>query len=492
MKIPRIMIAAPTSGCGKTTIACGLMYALKSRGYRIAAAKCGPDYIDPMFHREVLGMDSQNLDLFFCGQEDLKELFAGHAAGADMAVIEGVMGYYDGMALDSDRASSYETAKALDVPVLLAVNGKGAALSVLALLKGFLTFREDHHIAGVILNRTSKAVYPRMKEMIERGLRDMGYPIPVVGFVPENPIFHVKSRHLGLVTPEEIGDLKAVFKEIGKTFEETMDLKQIIRIADAAKPLKIPASLENLLKISTSLQKLAEISTSLAGPPEIPASSGGPPKLRLAVARDPAFCFYYKDNLRLLERLGCELAPFSPLADEHLPEGISGLLLGGGYPEVYAGKLSENVRLRQEIRDVLEEGLPCHAECGGFMYLHEAMEGADGRVCEMAGFIEGEALRRDRLVRFGYIQIEGAGNSAYLHRGEILRGHEFHYWDSSDNGDGCIARKPGRDVSWKCIHTRKNVFAGFPHIYYYSNIQFARRFVERMKEYRGYEYRRDL
>ncbi len=458
MRIPRIMIAAPMSGCGKTTIACGLMYALKSRGYKIAAAKCGPDYIDPMFHREVLGIDSQNLDLFFCGQEVMKGLFTGHTAGADVAVIEGVMGYYDGMSLDSDKGSSYETAKALDVPVLLAVNGKGAALSVLAVLKGFLTFREDHHIAGIILNRTSRAVYPRMKEMIERGLKDMGCPVPVVGCVPEDPVFQVKSRHLGLITPGEIDDLKTVFEKIGRTLAETVDLEQIIETARDASPLKIPA--------------------------DMPVKTGEKQgKLRLAVARDPAFQFYYKDNLDLLEKLGCELVYFSPLEDEHLPDGISGLLLGGGYPEVYAGKLSLNVVLRREIKAALDGGLPCHAECGGFMYLHEVMEGEDGRIYEMAGFIEGRAVRRDRLVRFGYVQLEGAGNGAYLEQGEVLRGHEFHYWDSTDNGDGCIARKPGRDISWDCIHTKGNVFAGFPHIHYYSNVRFAQRFTDKMREY---------
>lgn len=460
MKIPRIMIAAPMSGCGKTTVACGLMQAFGSRGYRVAGAKCGPDYIDPMFHREVLGIDSQNLDLFFLRQEVMTRLFAEHAGGADVTVIEGVMGYYDGMALDSERASSYETAKALQAPVILTVNGKGAALSVLALLKGFLMFRKDHHIAGIILNRTSKAVYGRMKKMIEQGLWDMGYPVPVVGYVPEDPIFQIESRHLGLVVPGELRDLQEAFVKIGKVFEETMDLEAILRIAGAAGDLKITEGAQRAAKAS-------------------------PDGLRLAVARDLAFCFYYKDNLRLLEELGCELVPFSPLTDACLPDGISGLLLGGGYPEVYAKELSENVRLRREIKAKLEGGLPCHAECGGFLYLHESMEGMDGIDYEMAGFIEGSAVRKDRLVRFGYVEIEGDQDGAYLERGDTLKGHEFHYWDSSNNGDACIARKPGRDVAWDCMHMKGNTFAGFPHIHYYSNLLFARRFVDRMRKFRA-------
>ena len=465
MRIPRIMIAAPVSGCGKTTIACGLMQALMSRGYKVAGAKCGPDYIDPMFHRKILGVESENLDLFFCEPQVMKALFAEHASGADITVIEGVMGYYDGMALDSEKASSYEVAKVLDAPVLLVIDAKGAALSVLAVIKGFLTFRDDSHIAGVLLNRVSGAVYPRMKEMIEQGLKDMGHPVPVVGYVPENPSFRLKSRHLGLVTPQETEDLKSVFEEIGRILSETADLEQILKIAGRGPILKPTAG-----EVSLKRQVM---------PPE----SGGQGKLRLAVAKDLAFGFYYKDNLRLLEKLGCELAPFSPLRDRHLPSDISGLLLGGGYPELYAEELSANTSLRKEIRTMLKQGLPCHAECGGFMYLHESMESPDHEFYEMVGLIKGNAVQREKLVRFGYVQIEGKRDGVYLEQGEVLRGHEFHYWDSQNNGDDCTAGKPGRDIRWNCIHMRGNVFAGFPHIHYYSNMRFAQRFVDRMREY---------
>lgn len=461
MKNPGIMIAAPMSGCGKTTIACGLMQAFKDQGYKIVGAKCGPDYIDPMFHRKILGVDSENLDLFFCEPQVMRGLLAEHAAGADITLMEGVMGYYDGMALDSEKASSYEVAKVLGTPVLLVVDAKGAALSVLAVLKGFLSFREDNNIAGIILNRMQKAVYPRMKAMIEQGLRDMGYPVPVVGYVPENPLFRLESRHLGLVTPQDTENLKSVFEEIGKVLSETVDLEQILEIAGRA--------LDVTLECQVRMPENAECQEHK--------------KVRLAVARDSAFCFYYKDNLRLLEKLGCELAPFSPLSDRHLPPDISGILLGGGYPEIYAGELSANISLIEEIRAMLRQGIPCHAECGGFMYLHEAMEGLDGGFHEMVGFIRGKAVRRERLVRFGYIEVEGNRDGVYLEQGEVLRGHEFHYWDSQNNGDDCTARKPGRDINWNCIHMRGNVFAGFPHIHYYSNIRFARRFVVKMRAY---------
>lgn len=459
----RVMIAAPRSGCGKTTVACGLMEALKNRGYKVAAAKCGPDYIDPMFHRKVLGVDSQNVDLFFCSPEVLEGLFKEHISGADVAVIEGVMGYYDGMSLDSEKAGSYEVAKALQTPVLLVVDCKGAALSVLALLKGFLTFRRDHQIAGIILNRVSGAAYPRMKEMVDRGLADMGHPVPVVGYVPEKPVFHIGSRHLGLVTPEEIGGLRETIKEAGEVLAQTLDLERILQIAGTAPPLGLG---------SEGLGRLEKVQ----GPSRRE-------RVRLAVARDLAFGFYYKDNLRLLEKMGCELVPFSPLKDHSLPEGIQGLLLGGGYPELYAETLSGNTSLRRQIKEMLRQGLPCHAECGGFLYLHEAVEGEDGKLYEMAGFIEGEAVRKERLVRFGYLQMESVADGGYLPRGETMKGHEFHYWDSSSNGDSCIARKPGREMSWSCVHTENNVFAGFPHVHYYSNPRFAQRFVDRMRTF---------
>lgn len=480
--IPRIMIAAPMSGCGKTTVACGLMQALADSGYRVAAAKCGPDYIDPMFHRKVLGMDSMNLDLFFCGPGIMKQLFARHTAGADIAVIEGVMGYYDGMALDSEKASSYEVAKVLDIPVLLVVDAKGAALSVLAVLKGFLTFRGDHHIAGIILNRTSEMSYPRMKDMIEQGLLEMGYHIPVVGCVPEDPLFGVESRHLGLVAPDEILGIQTALKQMGDKLSKTVDLNLIIKIARSAGPLLV-SSEEVLLPADIFGERTHTVWTGTSAkalpPPDISGESRG----RLAVARDSAFGFYYKENLELLQQLGCELVFFSPIEDESLPPGIGGLLLGGGYPELHAKELSANVRLRREIKSLLKRGLPCHAECGGFMYLHERMEGMDGRFYEMTGLIEGDAFKKKRLVRFGYVQIEAAKDGAYLKKSEVLRGHEFHYWDSQNNGSGCIARKPGRDVLWDCIHMEGNVFAGFPHIHYYSNVRFARRFVDKMKEY---------
>ncbi len=470
MKIPRIMIAAAASGSGKTSISCALMQALKNREYRVVSAKCGPDYIDPMFHREVLGIEAENLDLFFCEQETLNQLFADHAGDAQIAVLEGVMGYYDGMKLASDKASSYDVAKALRTPVILVVPCKGASLSVLAVIKGLIEFRKDSNIRGIILNRVSAGLYPAMKEMIETGLREMGHLLPVVGYVPQSELFHLESRHLGLVMPGEYPDLKGRIEAAAELLAETVDLNQIMEIAESAPDLDGAGSDDKTVSVYC----------------ERPEHNGDPaPAIRLGIARDQAFCFYYKSNLEILRRLGCELVEFSPLQDEKLPPDLSGILLGGGYPELHAGTLAGNVSFRNSLRRALEADLPCFAECGGFMYLQEWLEDADGCRHEMVGILGGGSRRRERLVRFGYINITGTADEGYLRAGEQLRGHEFHYWDSDDNGNSCMAEKPDGSRSWACIHMKGNLFAGYPHLHYLSNPEAAKRFTERMREYAG-------
>lgn len=456
MQIPRIMLAAPSSGSGKTITACGLMKALQDKGRNVVSCKCGPDYIDPMFHREVLGIDAENLDLFFCGEAGVRNLFFEHAKAADIAVIEGVMGYYDGMGLDTDKASSYEAAKVLNTPVILVISCKGAALSVLAVIKGMVEFREDSNVQGILLNYVSEMMYPKMKEMIEQELRAMGHDIPVVGHIPKSEVFGLESRHLGLVTPKEISDLQKQIKKAGEMLSRTVDLEQIERIAAQAP------------EISAALER-----RQLVG------------KVRLAVAQDEAFCFYYKSNLELLKQLGCTLVPFSLLKGEKLPPDIQGILLGGGYPELYAKELAENQVMCQEVRAAIEAGIPCLAECGGFMYLHEKMEGADGIWYEMAAVIAGETCRTEHLVRFGYISLRSKQDSVYLKPGESVRGHEFHYWDSTANGLDCIAEKPDKKRSWECVHIFGNLFAGYPHLHFGSNPVFAERFVRACVEYTG-------
>lgn len=468
MGIPGIMIAAPASGSGKTAAACGLMAAFGSRGLKVRSCKCGPDYIDPMFHREVLGVDSENLDLFFSKPEELRESFRRHTAEADLTVVEGVMGYYDGMGLDTDHGSSYEVASVLNLPVILVVPCRGAALSLAASVRGMLAFRKESNIRGILLNRVSGMLYPRLKQMMESELKQAGYDIPVVGYMPEDEAFRLESRHLGLITPQEIEGLRGQTARAGEILAGTADLDLILQIAEKG----------------AANGETAEEDRSETG--DKPVFGTGENRVRIGIARDKAFCFYYKDNLELLEKLGCELVPFSPLSDPRLPDGLSGLIFGGGYPELYGRTLAENKGLLQEIHSLIEDGIPCLAECGGFMYLHEELEDREGQVWKMTGNIKGRTWPVGRLVRFGYVKImpeEARTEAGYLFPGEEIRGHEFHYWDSTDSGSDCLAVKPDGRRSWQCIHMDGNLFAGYPHLYLPSLPAFAERFVRRCREW---------
>lgn len=468
MGIPGIMIAAPASGSGKTSAACGLMAAFGSRGLKVHSCKCGPDYIDPMFHREVLGVDSENLDLFFSKPEELRECFWRHTAGADLTVVEGVMGYYDGMGLDTDHGSSYEVASVLNLPVILIVPCRGAALSLAASVRGMLAFRKESNIRGILLNRVSGMLYPRLKQMLESELKQAGYDIPVVGYMPEDEAFRLESRHLGLITPQEIEGLRGQTARAGEILAGTADLDLILQIAEKG----------------AANGETAEEDRSETG--DKPVFGTGENRVRIGIARDKAFCFYYKDNLELLEKLGCEPVPFSPLSDPRLPDGLSGLIFGGGYPELYGRTLAENKGLLQEIHSLIEDGIPCLAECGGFMYLHEELEDREGQVWKMTGNIKGRTWPVGRLVRFGYVKImpeEARTEAGYLFPGEEIRGHEFHYWDSTDSGSDCLAVKPDGRRSWQCIHMDGNLFAGYPHLYLPSLPAFAERFVRRCREW---------
>ena len=497
MRVPGILLAAPASGSGKTAAACALMSAFQRRGLTVRACKCGPDYIDPMFHREVLGVDSRNLDLFFSGGEELRTGYEDHVCGADLAVTEGVMGYYEGMSMDSDTASSYDVSRTLGLPVILVLPCRGASLSLAAVVKGMVEYRPDSRIRGILLNRVSGMLYPRLKSMLERELRKMGYEIPVVGYVPEDEAFSFESRHLGLVTPQEMDSVKEQTCRAGDLLTQTADLDLILRIAEEAdfcakEKKKLDGEKCGVLKGNRGKGKTR-------------AEAGKPSgmEIRIGIARDRAFCFYYKENMELLEKMGCRLVPFSPISDPELPKELDGLILGGGYPELFARQLSENRRMRESVREAVGFGMPCLAECGGFMYLHEEMEDGEGNEYPMAGVIPGKTFPAGKLVRFGYINVTAAdgGNPAsdrkdvrlngqqdqgewYLRQGESIRGHEFHYWDSTDSGHGCEAVKPDGRRRWQCIHAEGNLFAGYPHLYLPSLPVFAERFVQRCAERR--------
>lgn len=450
MKLPRVMLAAPASGSGKTLITCGLLQLLVNRGRKAAAFKCGPDYIDPMFHRKVIGTPSKNLDTFFTDENKTRYLFGKEAGKADISILEGVMGFYDGVGGVTTTASSYDLAKVTDTPVILVVNAKGMSLSVIPMIKGFLEYRQDSHIQGVILNQTTKMTYQLVKEPIERELG-----IAALGYVPKCEEYAIESRHLGLITPEEVAGLREKLQGLAGLLEETLEVEKLLALSETAKELEW------------------EESDVAKWKPEV---LGKAP--RIGVARDEAFCFCYQDNLELLEEMGAELVEFSPLHDETLPKHLDGLLLYGGYPELYAQQLSQNSMMRKQIKETILKGIPYLAECGGFLYLQETMEDMEGRKYPMAGVIKGQAYRTQKLGRFGYITLTTEEAFQLLKKGENIKGHEFHYFDTTENGTDYHAGKPVGKRTWDCIHGGENHAAGFPHLYYYSNPKFAFRFLK--------------
>lgn len=459
MNIPGLMLAGTGSGSGKTMLCCGLIRAYQRKNIKLASFKCGPDYIDPMFHTKVLGTKSRNLDLFLAGKEIARYLFLKHGKETDLALVEGVMGYYDGVG-SSTGASAYELAGVLKIPAVLVVNAKGMSLSAAAMVKGFLEFREDSHIRGVILNQLSPMLYDRMKKVIEEetGVR-------VYGYLPAMEECEIGSRHLGLLLPEEIRNFKSRIDKISEVMEETLDLDGLLRLAKTREE----AGREGF----TVKETVRRLHDHFAGN-----------RLRIGYARDEAFCFWYEDNLELLRDMGAILVPFSPIRDEHLPEDIHGLLLFGGYPELYAKKLSDNITMRREIKTAISSGLPTMAECGGFLYLGEFLQEKDsGREYPMVGVFPMVGYDTGKLVRFGYVELT-EGRAFGRDVGKI-HAHEFHHYDTDSPGEEFLAEKPPRGRKWRCIHSSDTVFAGFPHQYFYGNPELPEAFLTACADFKN-------
>lgn len=451
MRIPRILLAAGASGSGKTLITCGLLQALVNRNLTVASFKCGPDYIDPMFHSRVIGAKSANLDTFFTSPEITRYLLSENAANCEIAVMEGVMGYYDGVAGTTTQASAYDLASVTDTPAILIVNSKGMSMSLAAYIKGFAEYRKDSHIKGVILNQMSPMLYPRMKELLEK---ETG--LSVLGYVPKVEDCVIESRHLGLVLPDEIPQLRERLQKLARILEDTLEIDEILKLAADAPEVQAAEP-----QISFHLEK----------------------PVRIGVAEDEAFCFYYKDNFRLLKSMGAELVTFSPMRDVHLPENLKGLILGGGYPELNAKELEANASMREDVRRVLNDGMPCLAECGGFMYLHDEMEAMDGNSYHMAGVISGRAYRTQRLNRFGYVTLTQKKEVFGMNDMGGIPAHEFHYFDSENCGDDFDAKKPQSHRKWNCIHGTDTMMAGFPHLYFYGNPKVPGAFLRKCGQY---------
>ena len=513
----KFLITAASSNSGKTAVTCGLLSLLKRKGYDPCAFKCGPDYIDPMFHRSVLGIESANLDVFLAGEEGVREAFARGCQGHDAAVCEGVMGFYDGMTSGGTRASAWHVASLLEIPAILVVRPKGAALTLAAVIQGMAGFREPSRICGVILNDCSEMYYRMYAPAIEA---ESG--IPVLGYVPHMEEAVFESRHLGLMTAEEIKDLGERIDRIGARMEETIDLERLVQVTraagvdpygtretaasetgsmaggeagatehpDAAGALEHPEAAgvsndppaegsTNVLPHATNKVRIAVARAAEGSTNVLPRTTS---KVRIAVARDAAFNFIYAASVFALEDAGAELVYFSPLKDHALPEGIAGLYLPGGYPELYGKELAENESMCASIREAVQGGLPTIAECGGFLYLGETLADADGESWPMAGALPGHGAGTGKLVRFGYGTISCEQESMLFCPGEEVPVHEFHYWDTTAQGEDLTLTKNSNGKRWRFGYAGETIYAGFPHLYLAGG-DLAERFTAAARKY---------
>ena len=440
------MITAPSSGSGKTTVTVALLKAFLNEGKKISAYKSGPDYIDPMFHREVINIPSRNLDQFILGDDVCKYILGKNSKDMDISILEGVMGYYDGIGTGT-LGSTYELAKLLNCPVVMVVNCKSMSLSLCAIIEGFVNFREKSNIKGVILNNISKGMYDYYKTIIETNTN-----VKVYGYMPHLEDCKLKSRHLGLITAQEVEDLQEITEKLGNTAQETIDI-------------------EGLYDLSKSCDYVEYH--------EIQIIKRKP--VKIALAKDKAFCFYYQDSLDLLKELGAELIEFSPLKDEKLPD-VDGLYIGGGYPELHMGQLSANISMIESLRSKIQGGLPTIAECGGYMYLLKSFKD-ENKEFQLVGIEEGQSYMTNSLNHFGYIKLTAKKDNMLCKKGESIKAHEFHYSNSTNLGDSFVASKPNSKRNWECIVADESKFIGYPHLHLWGNVKFADNFIEKCIEY---------
>ena len=428
-----IIIAGTHSGSGKTTVTLGIMAALARMGRKVQPFKCGPDFIDPSLHKLVTGTISRNLDRWMAGNAFTRQTFARHCANADIAVIEGVMGMYDG-----GTSSSGALAEELKTPVILVLDVRSQAESAAAVVKGFETLNPKVSLKGVILNRVAS---PRHLQLVTDAITEH-CQAEILGHLPRNVVFAMPERHLGLHMGAEDPISSAAIQELAETIQEHVDLERLLEIA------------------------------TIADRPLMPRIDGPSAKVRIAVARDKAFCFYYEDNLDVLRQAGAELVFFSPLTDISLPPDIHGLYLGGGYPELHAEKLSANTTMLSEIKDWAEADGVIYAECGGFMYLTQGIIDHDEAFHAMAGIFPVQARMQQRRASLGYRELKLKEAGLFGSAGTVLRGHEFHYSTVTDNGT----------AEGYCY---KNVLGGYMHLHFGFNPQSVTAFVDQCLKNRG-------
>ncbi|MCC6502079.1 MAG: cobyrinate a,c-diamide synthase [Deltaproteobacteria bacterium] len=447
--MPAFVISGTSSGSGKTLISLGIMEALRRRALIVQPFKTGPDYIDPGLHSLLLGRPSYNLDTWMMGVKGVRQAFARASFASGCAVVEGVMGLFDGRGGLSEEGSTAHLAKTLGLPIVLVANAEKAARSMGAVVKGFETFDESVSVKWVIFNKVGSL---RHEKILRDSLR--GSKVKVLGCVPRDSSLVLESRHLGLMTASDIGSgWRDFVKRAGDVMEESINLELLLRgsktLVPAIEPNPAPAK-----------------------------------RVRIAVALDRAFSFYYQENLDILSNAGAELVPFSPLLDKTLPEGIGGIYLGGGYPEMHAKALEDNRFLRDEVRRAVEAGMPVYAECGGLMYLGKAIE-ADRRVSRMAGVFPWTTRLLPKRKALGYREVFLNENCPFLKKGKI-RGHEFHYSEMSGAPSGALAYTvSGGDKNYEEGFVYKNALASYIHLHFASNPAFAAGFVKASEGFRG-------
>ncbi len=447
----KIIIAGISSGAGKTTVSAALMKVLTGRGMKVAPFKTGPDYIDPKFHEFVTGEHSHNLDSWMLDEDTVRYLFYKNSHGSDIAVIEGVMGLFDGCGTGDDGSTAH-IARITGSPVILVADAKGMSRSIAAVINGFCSFDSSVNIIGVIFSKVSGEKHYSLLEKIV----NENCTVKCFGYIPSDPGITLESRHLGLIPVEELQGLNLKVNRMAELASENIDIDGILNAASED---------HSACEIPEYIKKLGGIATGM----------------RIGIAMDKAFSFYYRDNISLLEEAGVELVKFSPLLDGSLPEGLNGLYLGGGYPEIFARELSANRTMLDDIRSKCIGGIPVYAECGGLMYLTSGITDHTGSFFPLVDFFKHRSVMTKKLQRFGYVNIEYEGIS--------IRGHEFHHSMLEGNDDETHFEysvvKESTGESWNCGLRKKNVIAGYPHIHFYSNPEFLMKLINMFKEYQS-------
>jgi cobyrinic acid a,c-diamide synthase len=446
--LPRIMIAGTNSGVGKTTVTLGIMSALVKKGMMVQGFKSGPDYIDPSHHNFVTGNASRNLDTWIMGNDACRELFERSAINADISVIEGVMGLYDGSIDSTGTGSTAHLAKILKTPVILVINAKGMAQSAGAMVLGYKEFDKDINLAGVIVNNVAgQSHYDYVKKSIEKTCS-----IPVLGYLQKDKEITIPERHLGLIPSDENKSPSILYERLGELILKTVDIDRLLEVASSAD------AFPNYKK--TIFQEDSKTFD-----------------LQIAIAKDKAFCFYYQDDIELFESLGAGFSYFSPLNDKRIPDDVDGIFIGGGFPELYAEGLMNNTSMRNSILDAASQGTVIYGECGGMMYLLEEIIDTEGRPFKMCGVLEGTSRMENRRQGLGYVSVSALCDNPLCKKGDTFRAHEFHWSRLLDVPEETIfvfekRKSNGSQCGFDGMY-KNNIIASYTHVHFSSNPKLA-------------------